>query len=365
METASGMLIESRDQSILDDYFYPSLAMKFYLWGYLSLFILGYTGNSASLLTFARPTLRASSTGILYMVLAISDICFLSSLTFDFIHYGLRLDLDIISDFIYTCRWREFLMGTSQFCSAWILVFIAMDRWIRTRFPYKSTAICTQKKALIVLAILLSTTIGLHAMFLTSLYQPFYLQIPLINCMPLRIAGDDFFNFYYETWPVVQLSISCLVPAGLILVFIVDMFIKIRLQKRIVHQHINNQNRNQTVRHNNRLQNQLFIIMLSNVIIFFITTVQIGIYRFLYWRTLSSSIGLDIRFFTNLTVILSWVLGINYSINFYVHCLTSTLFRREFKKYFSLISILYQRTQTHVNTIQPIILIRTNNNLRR
>ncbi|CAF1488825.1 unnamed protein product [Adineta ricciae] len=301
MENTSAVLVQFRDESFFEDYFYPSLGMKFYLWGYLSLFIIGYTGNSASLITFTRPVLRASSTGTLFIALAISD-------------YGLRFQLDKRIDFNFMCRWREFLMNASQFCSAWILVIIAMDRWIRTRFPYKSAAICTQKKALIAIAIVCSITIGLHVMFLTPLFGSSGSAIPYFDCIPMLRVLDDFIDFYYLKWPILQSLISCLAPAGLILVFIVDMFIKIRLQKKTIHHQVHNQNRNQTIRHNYRVQNQLFLLMLSNVIIFFTTTVQIGVYRILYVYLVYGSVDLNIPFITSMTVILTWFLGINYSV---------------------------------------------------
>ena len=70
----------------------PPLVAKFYLWGYLVIFIFGFTGNIASLLTFTRPRLRSVSTGTLFIVLAISDTMFLFASIFDFIDFGLQVE---------------------------------------------------------------------------------------------------------------------------------------------------------------------------------------------------------------------------------------------------------------------------------
>jgi hypothetical protein len=78
----------------LQDYFIihsPPIVAKFYLWGYLIIFILGFTGNIASFFTFIRPKLRSVSTGTLFIVLAISDTMFLFASIFDFIDFGLQV----------------------------------------------------------------------------------------------------------------------------------------------------------------------------------------------------------------------------------------------------------------------------------
>ena len=93
MTNMSTMLEQNRGLTSAD-YFAirsPPIVAKFYLWGYLIIFILGFSGNIASLLTFTRSTLRSVSTGTLFIVLAISDILFLFASIFDFIDFGLQV----------------------------------------------------------------------------------------------------------------------------------------------------------------------------------------------------------------------------------------------------------------------------------
>ena len=88
------MSLTSEQSRALADYFYiqsPPIVAKFYLWGYLIIFILGFTGNIASLITFTRPTLRSVSTGTLFIVLGISDTLYLFASIFDFIDFGLQV----------------------------------------------------------------------------------------------------------------------------------------------------------------------------------------------------------------------------------------------------------------------------------
>ncbi len=67
------------------------LVINIYLYGFSVTFLLGFLGNTASLLTFLRPILRKESTGCLFIILAISDLLFLIASVFDFIEFGLQV----------------------------------------------------------------------------------------------------------------------------------------------------------------------------------------------------------------------------------------------------------------------------------
>ena len=69
----------------------PAVVVRFYQIGYAFTFLLGFCGNTASLFTFSRPTLRKVSTGCLFIVLAISDMMYLFMCVFDFLEFGLQV----------------------------------------------------------------------------------------------------------------------------------------------------------------------------------------------------------------------------------------------------------------------------------
>ena len=69
----------------------PVLVIQFYKYGYLFIFLIGFPGNIASLLTFSQPTLRKVSTGCLFITLAIFDILYLLMCIFDFLEFGLEV----------------------------------------------------------------------------------------------------------------------------------------------------------------------------------------------------------------------------------------------------------------------------------
>jgi hypothetical protein len=69
----------------------PVVVIRFYQIGYLVIFLLGFFGNTASLLTFSRPTLRKISTGCLFIALAISDMLYLLICVIDVLEFGLQV----------------------------------------------------------------------------------------------------------------------------------------------------------------------------------------------------------------------------------------------------------------------------------
>jgi hypothetical protein len=96
-------------------------------------------------------------------------------------------------------------MNVAQLASAWILVIVSLDRWIRTRFPFKSGSICTPKKAFLAVGVMLVINIGLNSHILTPMFGM------LVPGFAVGACGPDLYNtpytlFYYLKWSVVQAS---------------------------------------------------------------------------------------------------------------------------------------------------------------
>ena len=200
----------------------PLVVVRFYQIGYPITFLLGFVGNILSLITFSRVTLRKVSTGCLFIILAISDTLFLVISVFDFVEFGLQVRLLIFrTDRFHTnlcsfyipfyrhvpynelCRFRTFISSVSQVLSSWTLVTVSVDRWIRARFPYKSGTLCTPKKALLVVCVILVIDVGLYAQVLTPLFGILLPGFSIIACGP-SIFATNYFIFYFLYWTIVQ-----------------------------------------------------------------------------------------------------------------------------------------------------------------
>jgi hypothetical protein len=80
------------------------------------------------------------------------------------------------------------------------------------------------------------------------------------------------------------------------------------------------------VRRNQHLQNQMLLIMLSKTILFLVCTLPYSAFCMTTIYSLDSTNQVQYQTF----LIVTTLLNANFSIAFYIHCLTSTLFRQTF-----------------------------------
>lgn len=86
---------------ILASFKNSSTVINLYFWGYLFIFLFGFIGNIASLLTFLRPTLRNLSTGFLFIALALSDTIYLLVTIVDFVEIGVNVRSRLLETYVY------------------------------------------------------------------------------------------------------------------------------------------------------------------------------------------------------------------------------------------------------------------------
>jgi hypothetical protein len=278
-------------------------------YGYLFTAPVGFIGHICSLITFLSKTLRVSSIGILFIFLTLSDALYLLIFIRDFIVISVEVSTLQNTDL---CRFRTFILNFSTFTSSWVLVLIATDRLVRTRFPYRQARFCTRKVAAWSLAILCVCS----ALLTSHVLQPeFTFKTPGSNlCGPARSPPTCYSIFYYNTWPILQLFITYLIPICWMIFCLIGICSKVRVQATLVIASTRREN----------LQRQMLILMISSVTCFAITTLPSAIYRIVYFYVGDSS--------SNLleTNTLMDILNMNSSYNFYLHCLASRLFRETF-----------------------------------
>ncbi|CAF4546891.1 unnamed protein product [Rotaria sp. Silwood2] len=260
----------------------PIVVIRFYQFGYLFTFLLGFPGNIASLFTFSQPTLRKISTGCLFLLLAISDTVYLLMYVLDCLEFGVQIHFYGHGTYDQLCQFRTFVKYISQVTSAWILAIVSVDRWIRTRFPFKAGSMCTPKKALIAVAVVLVIFTG------------------------------------------------CLVPAITMFTILIDISISIRVRKRMIIQPIHISREDNNMKRQQDLQKQMFILMFASICIFLITSLPLAIYKIISVR--QENLSLAVFHMVIILTALTWFQSLFYAVNFYFHCLGSTLFRNEFKK---------------------------------
>jgi hypothetical protein len=93
----------------------------------------------------------------------------------------------------------------AQLYSAWLVVLITTDRWIRTRFPFKANSICTPKKALLAAGILFIIVVGLNSHMLLPYFGMLLPGIPELACGANGI-DPTYAIFFYLEWEFIQVS---------------------------------------------------------------------------------------------------------------------------------------------------------------
>ena len=271
--------------------FNPMILVFFYRYGLSILFVLGLVGNLASIVTFSRPVLRATSIGCLFLLLALSDNLFLFVEIFDFLEVGIVQGPIFLENYDSLCRFRWFAKGLSQFCSAWILVVVSGDRWVRSRFPFHANRWCKRRNAFVAAFALTCIGFALHVHFLMpGLFGGLSPGIATEACGPLN-PGGSYGTFYFNHWPFVQVNLVMhpsnsssmsipqvifvsLIPVLLILISGMDIYLGMRRRKMRV-QPVEPSGR----RTNERLQRQMLLLMIASVVIFFITTLPMNLRR--------------------------------------------------------------------------------------
>lgn len=170
-------------------------------------FLLGFLGNSASILTFKSINLRKTSTGFLFLILAISDTLILLILIYDFVEVAIFDGPIFIEKYDDLCRFRIFTRTCLQFSSAWILTLIAFDRWFRAQFPFKVNKYCTIRNA--ALGVILIFGMGIcyssHLM-IPHLFGSLTPGIATEACGPIH-PFSNYGSFYFSRWPIIQVNL--------------------------------------------------------------------------------------------------------------------------------------------------------------
>lgn len=302
-------------------------------YGYIFATPLGFVGHACSLITFLSKTLRITSVGFLFICLTISDVLYLSMSTYEFLQ---DVDVPVLRS-EHVCRFYTFILNFSTFTSAWLLVLIAIDRLVRVRFPFRQGRLCTRKVAAIMATfICICATVYTH-----HVLQPEFAFTSRTGnrCGPLRSPPTTYSIFYTNVWPIIQLVFTYILPSVSIIFSVIGIYSKMRVRQNAVVASMRRE----------KQQRQMLILMISSVTWFIVCTLPFGLFRIVTQRTESTSV---IRVIDDVLDVLR---NMNYCFNFYIHCLTSELFRKTFIEQLKRIAMRFNiRIGQDNNAIHPL-----------
>ena len=283
--------------------------------------LAGIIGNGLSILTFAQRKLRTLSCGCYLLLLAVSDT--IALLIISRPYFFKQFDLVHHLDSSFLCGLHLFLTKIFDELTPWLLVLVACNRLVLSRYPRNHHCFQTSRSALWSALFLVIILIVLNMHLLFGIGVGFSETDPChAVCGPLSHSANYVF-FYQHVSPVIDLSMSLIIPFCLLFIANILIIVNVRRVKRRI---VRTRRRKRASR-NARLS----IVLLADLMTFLIVSLPVllveCIYRFT--RTMPPNQQLD-KYVSIAWLIASKIFYLNYSLSFYFYVLTSSYFRHHF-----------------------------------
>ncbi len=283
--------------------------------------LLGIIGNGFSILTFSQRKLRTLSCGCYLLLLAISDTIALLIISRPYFFKQFDIEHHLNSSIL--CGLHLFLTKIFDELTPWLLVFVACNRLVLSRYPRSHHCCQTSRSAL------WSTLILLIIIILINIHLLFGIGVGISPSQPCKsVCGPltkspMYLLFYRNVSPIIDFFLSLIIP--FCIVFIANIFILAnvrRVKRRVL----------RVRRHKRASRNaRLSIVLLADLITFLIVSLPVllveCIYRFT--RTIENNEKFD-EYLLIAWLIASKIFYLNYSLSFYFYVLTSSYFRHHF-----------------------------------
>ena len=190
--------------------------------------VFGLVGNTLAFLTFTKE--RNSSTVLLFKTLALVDSMVLVFYAYFQVYFGLFRMFEMLNKdrvFMSIFPYMSGLKEIFETLSVWIPLVVAFERYIAVCWPFKAKTLCTLKKTVIALSVLVVLALGLNLVMFWSYQVKYYYD----RCTKLRwpysslsvLGRKEGFQIGYKTiaQPLLRLvlpfSFLCFLNARLII----------------------------------------------------------------------------------------------------------------------------------------------------
>ncbi|KAK3611140.1 hypothetical protein CHS0354_014884 [Potamilus streckersoni] len=297
-----------------------------WLWKIFSVvfLIFGLTGNLLTILIFRKIGVSKRPTLFFLFVLAITDsVVLVTGLSRYWILNTFDLDIRALSD--VGCKINLFVIYVSMQYSSWILVFVCIERIIKTYFPLQFIRIVTYRRvyaSLIILFFVLSG-VDLH-FFWTNGINNFTNE----NCDSLTPKDRNFDEFVF-----VYIDFTFLSAAPFVIMFICNVLL-VRTLRRIQKGRASMMH-NVMFRRTQRVSVKLTKMLLVSTFYFLVATVPVSVYFIVdsYRRHQYEAEG-DAHSIAILDLVgtITYLMQYsNYSVNFYLYSMVNDKFWNKLK----------------------------------
>ena len=347
---------------------YFNLANRISTTIYSIIYILGFFGNTLALVTFSTRRMRQISSSIFLLALSISDIAALVTSLWFFLADAFAIHLQNYS--ALACRFRTFFAYVFMDLSSWCIAGLALDRYLRTKYPLGSKTTCTPRNASIMVLIFFLILCGINGHYFSpGIGQERSENRTKAHCLENREQYPNYYYFYKIIWPKVDAIIFCFLPACVMIFCNVNIIYLLKRQRH----HIENSNyepkksirhyptrfhggslsKKGNLTHRKAIERQMSWMMFACVIVFLCTTVPVTVYLILLEQVIIKNphFARNNVFFLFIFRMLRALMYIHFGSNFYLYCLTSRIFRTEFVQ---TITCGRFRSNEHLTSLAPI-----------
>ena len=276
--------------------------------------IMGILANIVVILVIILSSLRTSVFMNLIMYLAVSDTLFLFSIVNA--QRGI-FGVHLIKPSLLYCRFTIFCYQVTGIISSWVTVLISLERYIAIFYPFKVHIYCTKKRALV--AVIIMTLLACTS------------QIPVFFTCSLVFIGQrpKCLGFVSDTWNDMMLIIFLsfiysFVPLIILTIFNVLMIRRIQDQSSF---RASSQGQH-SVSSSSTKHVSLFAMMVSLCMVFAVTSLPgtlIIIVNHLCKFTTGSHCVVIGKWLYQIPFMLN---DVNHGVNFFLYCLTGSVFRQ-------------------------------------
>ena len=307
---------------------HPDLEKAHYIWVIWSpiTIVMGTIGNVLAIVVLSRKEMRKATSSMYLIILAVSDIFVLYlGLLRNFIRE--LYDVDVRDHSEPVCKLHIFLVYFTGHFSAWVLVAVAVERFISVWFPFKAKVLCTRRNGLFALLLLVAILLAADGHFFWTHGVRFIKYKKRIYRYGCTINNPDYEHFDEFIWPWIDAFFFSYGPFALMLtcnIMIIVRLLRPRLQK--------SHGRNAISDKNASKMNTMTAMLLTVSFTFLLLTAPISLYisgQYTWWKTeMTSSLENNARFQVYWAVA-SMLAYMNNAANFLLYIVSGPKFRRE------------------------------------
>ena len=281
--------------------------------------IVGLTGNALSLAVMQTKELRRSPVSVFMSALAVADSLVL---LLDFLNNWLKMvpNVFLLNSSVGFCKFHRWFFDVMYTYAAWLVMALAIERFIVVWFPLKAKTICTRKAAVfgvIFMPIFISLT------YLYSLFAWHVDEDQTCNLVP------RFIWYMSNVHPWLTAVLYSYFPVIVLIICTAGITVQLVKMKRQQEQIANKKDKESSDMHK---EYRVAITVVAVCVTFFFLTVPLTLYY-----VLAFNLGQYVYQGPEMALIETFILIIglsNHAINFFLYVITSEKFRRELRRLF-------------------------------